>query len=337
MVIFLMILKIIGIVLLSVIGLVIFLLLLVIFCPICYHVNARHNEDETNVEFDARYLLVKALGSYNKDDGLKYLVKIPFYTIATSEDSEDSDNNEGGGSSGKDEFDEDFNLEDDSFADTGDSETSSENIEAASDSLESSSDEQEDEMILPNDEEIEANLKEQKKQEKLRKKQLKKEAREKKKQEKANAPKEPLSDKVDDFLGKTEETLTNLDEKYQNILTKIDHVIQFLDRDYVQRTIGRVFKIIKRLLGTVKPKKSEGYLKLGLSSMADTGMIVGWVSAFYPLYGNWLTIEPDFYNKVIEGNLDIKGRMYVFRFLGPAIRMVLTRDFWKTIKLAKKI
>ena len=172
MVIFLMILKIIGIVLLSVIGLVIFLLLLVIFCPICYHVNARHNEDETNVEFDARYLLVKALGSYNKDDGLKYLVKIPFYTIATSEDSEDSDNNEGGGSSGKDEFDEDFNLEDDSFADTGDSETSLENIEAASDSLESSSDEQEDEMILPNDEEIEANLKEQKKQEKLRKKHL---------------------------------------------------------------------------------------------------------------------------------------------------------------------
>ena len=120
-------------------------------------------------------------------------------------------------------------------------------------------------------------------------------------------------------------------------MKKLDHVDQFLDKVYVQKTIKRAFKIIKRLFGTIKPKKSKGYIHMGLGSAADTGMILGKLAAFYPLYGRWLTIEPDFYYKVIEGDIDIKGRIYLFRFVGPALGMVLTPSFWKTIKLAKKI
>ena len=120
-------------------------------------------------------------------------------------------------------------------------------------------------------------------------------------------------------------------------MKKTDHVLQFLDRDYVERTIIRALKIVKRLFGTIKPKKSKGYLHMGLKSSADTGMMLGKIAAFYPLYGRWLTIEPDFYNKVIEGDIDIKGRIYLFRVVGPVLRMALTRDFWRTYKLAKKI
>jgi hypothetical protein len=76
---------------------------------------------------------------------------------------------------------------------------------------------------------------------------------------------------------------------------------------------------------------------MGLKSSADTGMMLGKIAAFYPMYGRWLTIEPDFYNKVIEGDIDIKGRIYLFRVVGPVLRMALTRDFWRTYKLAKKI
>ena len=120
-------------------------------------------------------------------------------------------------------------------------------------------------------------------------------------------------------------------------MVKVDHVLQFLDRDYVERTIKRVLNIVKRLFGTIKPKKSKGYLHMGLKSSADTGMMLGKIAAFYPMYGRWLTIEPDFYNKVIEGEIDIKGRIYLFRVVGPVLRMALTRDFWRTYKLAKKI
>ena len=76
---------------------------------------------------------------------------------------------------------------------------------------------------------------------------------------------------------------------------------------------------------------------MGLSSPAQTGEVLGKISMFYALYGRWLTIDPDFYNKVIEGNIDIRGRIYLFRFVFPAIRIILSRDFWRTKKLAEKI
>mgnify|MGYP007070168258 CR=1 FL=1 len=95
--------------------------------------------------------------------------------------------------------------------------------------------------------------------------------------------------------------------------------------------------MLKRLLGTIKPKKSKGYLRFGLKSSADTGMMLGKAAAFYPLYGRWLTIEPDFYNKVIEADIDIKGRIYLFRVVFPVLRILISRDFWRTYKLSKKI
>ena len=126
-----------------------------------------------------------------------------------------------------------------------------------------------------------------------------KQGREKKKRVKKSFGQmmDDISDKTDEVLDKVEEGMDKLDEKYVNAVKKIDHVEQFLDRDYVQRTIARALKVIKRLLLTIKPKKSRGYLKMGLGSAADTGNILGKTSMFYALYGSWLEIEPDFYNK----------------------------------------
>ena len=145
------------------------------------------------------------------------------------------------------------------------------------------------------------------------------------------------TDKFEEITDKADEKIDELDKKYEKAMTKYDHVMQFLERDYVERTIKRALKILKRLFGTIKPKKSKGYVHFGLGSSADTGMMLGKVSSFYPLYGRWLVLDPDFYNKGVEGDIDIKGRIYLFRIVGPALRMVLTRDFWRTYKLAKKI
>ena len=148
---------------------------------------------------------------------------------------------------------------------------------------------------------------------------------------------EQLMSKIDAILDEFDIKIDKADAKYQKILVKVEHVLQFLEKDFVQRTIKRVFNVLKKLLGTVKPKKSKGYLHFGLSSAADTGEMLGRIAAFYPLYGRWLDIEPDFYNKGIEGDIDIKGRIYLFRFVFPLLGIALTRDFWRTFKLAKKI
>ena len=63
-------------------------------------------------------------------------------------------------------------------------------------------------------------------------------------------------DKADEeILDKTDEKLDALDKKQLELSKKLDHIDQFLERQYVQKTIKRVFKIIKRVLWYHKTKE----------------------------------------------------------------------------------
>ncbi len=143
--------------------------------------------------------------------------------------------------------------------------------------------------------------------------------------------------KVETAQTKADIFLDKLYTKADQLNTKKNHVFQFLDKPYTKKTLKRIKKILKRLFGTIKPKKSRAWLHIGMKSAADTGEFLGKISRFYNLYGRWLTIEPDFYYQVMEGKFDIRGRIYLFRFLFPAIGLALSPSTWKTLKMAKKI
>ncbi len=368
------ILKIIGIILLVVIGIVVFFILLILFCPICYRIKADHNEENTNVDLKIRYIFVKSVASFVKGEGLKYKVKFLFFTLLNSEDKKDVSEDEDGidvmdldpndDFSGSGFFDEPANVVSDEPANAVSSEASdevsneadsssvTEAIEVAvlqtndqtkediqSDAGESAAEEVIDTFTSVTESEgfSELTKKEQKKLLKAEKKRLKEEKKRLKEEKKQAKGDDTVLDKIDEKLEKIGTKMDELSQKYDKIVKKIDHVEQFLEKPFVQKTFKRVLKIIKRLFGTIKPKKSKGYLRLGLSSAASTGEMLGRLARIYPLYGRWLEIEPDFYHKVIEGNVDIKGRIYLFRIVGPALRLLISRDFWRTYKLAKKI
>ena len=348
------ILKIIGIVLLVVIGIVVFFILLILFCPICYRIKAEHNEENTNVDLKIRYIFVKSVASFVKGEGLKYKVKFLFFTLLNSEDKKDTSEDEDGidvmdldpnddfSESGF--FDEPANVVSDEPANVVSSEASDEASNEADSSsileasevavLDTSNQTKED---IQSEGFSELTKKEQKKLLKAEKKRLKEEKKRLKEEKKQAKGDDTVLDKIDEKLEKIGTKMDDLSQKYDKIVKKIDHVEQFLEKPFVQKTFKRVLKIIKRLFGTIKPKKSKGYLRLGLSSAASTGEMLGRLARIYPLYGRWLEIEPDFYHKVIEGNVDIKGRIYLFRIVGPALRLLISRDFWRTYKLAKKI
>ena len=323
-------LKILGIILLVILGLVLLVLMLVLFMPICYRIKAVHSESETTADAKISFLVVKVKAHFDKVNKLDYGAWILFFKVFPRKEKEAKE----------DSLSEDvhFDLEDLEAAEGND--FSRDEVSEISDSVASSSDTGA-ELSVASEVERDDNItsladKESDIEEETNK--VKKTKKDKPKTKKSfGQVYEKLSDKADEAMDKVEDGLDKLDQKYVDIVKKIDHVEQFLDRDYVQRTITRGLKVIKRLFLTIKPKKSRGYLRLGLGSAADTGSMLGKISMFYGLYGSWLNIEPDFYNKVIEADIDFKGRIYLFRIIFPAIRMILSRDFWKTKKLAEKI
>ena len=323
-------LKILGIILLVILGLVLLVLMLVLFMPICYRIKAVHSESETTADAKISFLVVKVKAHFDKVNKLDYGAWILFFKVFPRKEKEAKE----------DSLSEDvhFDLEDLEAAEGND--FSRDEVSEISDSVASSSDTGAElsvasEVVRDDNKtslaDIESDIEEETNK-------VKKTKKDKPKTKKSfGQVYEKLSDKADEAMDKVEDGLDKLDQKYVDTVKKIDHVEQFLDRDYVQRTITRGLKVIKRLFLTIKPKKSRGYLRLGLGSAADTGSMLGKISMFYGLYGSWLNIEPDFYNKVIEADIDFKGRIYLFRIIFPAIRMILSRDFWKTKKLAEKI
>ncbi len=365
----LMILKIIGIVLLCILGLILLILLLVLFTPISYRVKAEHNDENTMAQAKFGFLVVNGKALYEKGQGFNYYVKLLFFKILPGKEEEEGEFEEGDvmDMDDWDEEDETPLVEDSSGASltsvaspTGENEEQEplepdfSHVKPESDGTMSSSNESDntinssDESESASNQIVEENSTDLNSELDEYLEDIEEDSIEENEQEvqpeiklslgeKLDSVMVKATDKFEEITDRADEKIDELDKKYEKTMTKYDHVMQFLERDYVERTIKRALKILKRLFGTIKPKKSKGYVHFGLGSSADTGMMLGKVSSFYPLYGRWLVLDPDFYNKGVEGDIDIKGRIYLFRIVGPALRMVLTRDFWRTYKLAKKI
>ena len=316
MAILLTVLKVIGIILLVILGLVLLIVSIVLFCPIRYGIEGNLYDTGTWAKANVRFLIVKALGGYDKDDGLDYKIKILGFQVYPKKDTDEPKEEEEEDLLEFPEYDDELDDSDlvshaDSTSETvSDNETTSTELSTEVDSSVSESTAKPEPPVTSSDT-SESEVQEE--------------------------PKETLDDKLYKLSESLEKKLDENQRKINDTRKKIDHIMQFLDRDYVQRTIKRILKIVKILLKTIKPKKSKGYIHFGLNSPADTGDMLGKISAFYPLYGKWLNINPDFDYKVIEGDLNIKGRIRLYHVAFPVLWMIIGRDFRRTYKLAKKI
>ena len=324
------ILKILGIILLVLLALAILLILLVLLVPIRYRVAGGYNEEDIRADVKVRWLFVKVLGTFRKAEGLKVQAKVAFITVFSMEKpiGKDKDHalpeveepvlpppDESGGQNGT--------------ASSGEGTPEEIVGEGVILDQDSTQPQEAEEEIPPEELEIfgDGKPKKETKEEKAERKKREKEAKEQAKQEAAAEG--------------SEEPSESPREKLENIRQKVEvkrrHVEQFLAREHTQRTIQRGKKLLGKIFRHLKPKKGHVDLVMGLSSAADTGMMLGRIARYYPLFGNWLYITPDFYYKRIEVEGEVKGRIRIGSLAMPALFFILKKDTRRTIKLAKKI
>jgi hypothetical protein len=121
-------------------------------------------------------------------------------------------------------------------------------------------------------------------------------------------------------------------------LKKINRKREALLQIYHSRRFEQVKKDIKQyavdIFRIVKPDKLEGKLVFGLEDPATTGQILGVVAMILPLYQEFLTVEPDFTQQVIKGNLKGKGKIRLVFVVKLAIKVILNKNL---IKVTKKV
>ncbi|MGX8728808.1 MAG: hypothetical protein ACSW75_04480, partial [Lachnospiraceae bacterium] len=121
---------------------------------------------------------------------------------------------------------------------------------------------------------------------------------------------------------------------------------RFIDfaNDYRTRGFMRqVFRTIRKILGHVFPRKIRGYLHFGFSDPSRTGITLGALAMIDPGVRGDFRYEPDFEEAVLEGQADIRGRIFLFYPLFLAIRLYFSKNtkfviaFFRKNKAKKKI
>ena len=150
---------------------------------------------------------------------------------------------------------------------------------------------------------------------------------------------------VEDLEGKSEEEVKEtlyqklekkvnaISEKKAAIEKKYNRFQKFWNMKCTVKTREYIKKYLVGLVKHIAPKKIKGYVRYGFDEPCTTGQVTGYLSLMPFVYQKHFSVYPDFYEKVLEGDVTVKGRI----ILGYIARIVLKRYIWQTIKMARKI
>lgn len=132
--------------------------------------------------------------------------------------------------------------------------------------------------------------------------------------------------KIKDKIGKIKDKIRSVKEKIYHLNIKKNYILDMKDDERVRSGVGyakdKFLLILKRIL----PKKLNGYVAFGMEDPASTGKILGSVSAFFPIWGEHVTLVPDFENKRLEVDADLKGRIMIALLVIPALKVWFNKD-----------
>lgn len=127
-------------------------------------------------------------------------------------------------------------------------------------------------------------------------------------------------------------TFQRICDKLKLLKEKKDQALAFINQEDNRRT----FRLIKRqavaLIKHILPGKIKGRIRFGFDDPYTTGQILTWVSPFYGLYARNLQLIPEFEESVVEGELNLKGRIRIGTLLAIAVRIYMDKNFRVLLK-----
>lgn len=301
------ILKIIGITLLCILGLLLLVVLLVLFVPIRYKVMAEShiNQDTTEYHVKAKvtWLLCLVHGKFEYPGEEGFILKIgPFY-LSGKEKKPKKPKKEKRKSNSKriDETEEVYSAasEEEGGTDYQDATVSSEN---------------------KTDKTGNVDLLEEMLEEKIQKKKERKSFI-----EKIHYTRQKICDKISEIKNKIKKIFANI-KKY----------ISIIKSDEFKNTLAVCKTSLVRIFRMIKPRKVRITGTVGMKSPDQTGYVCAAVGVISPFYKKQIHITPDFENYIIDGNVLIKGRIYLCVVLGIAIKVFFDKNIRKVLEMFRR-
>lgn len=170
------------------------------------------------------------------------------------------------------------------------------------------------------------------------------------KDEEINVPEEPIKNeesvseesitketvsKKESFLDKIEYKYKKIRDKLREIARKKEKVMEFLTNEIHQAAFLKVISELKRLLLRLRPQKIMGEIEFGFDDPAWTGQVLAGISILYPYFADCFQIIPDFEEKKLRGQLEIKGKISAKNFVALGLRVILDKNVRMTLRHIK--
>ena len=134
------------------------------------------------------------------------------------------------------------------------------------------------------------------------------------------------------FPGKLKKKLTNIRLTFRGFCDKIKRWQTLWNEESTQAALHFLTEKGRKLIRHVLPRKIRGSITFGCEDPALTGQILGAVAIAYPLYGKGVAVYPRFEEKILEGQLQMKGRIVAACLLWQAWKIYRNPDVRKILK-----
>lgn len=302
-------LKILGIILLCVIGLILILLLLILFVPLKYRIDSSIPRTNLDEEFDAKRVFAKVSFSWLLhivSGGITYpenrqfeirLFGIKVFPLRKKEEKTDNKDNKDENKTTSSGVVEMSNIPDNDHV-----EAVKEDSEEADKAIGQESDEEAFEEhrsfldVLWN-----------------------------------------IIDKVTNILEMPQNVFVKIQYTVSRVCGKISMIKATIENDIFKRAFDLVKHKLVRIIKMILPDKCNVRLGIGTGDPAQTAEMVGIFGAMYPFLFNKVSFEPDFDEKVIEMDAHLKGHITVFTIVYSVAVCFFDKDVKKVVRRFKKI
>lgn len=135
-----------------------------------------------------------------------------------------------------------------------------------------------------------------------------------------------------EFPGKLKKKITNIRLTFRGFYDKIKQWRTLWNEESTLAALHFLTEKGRKLIRHVLPRKIRGSITFGCEDPALTGQILGAVAIAYPLYGKGVAVYPRFEEKILEGQLQMKGRIVVACLLWQAWKIYRNPDVRKTLE-----
>lgn len=137
--------------------------------------------------------------------------------------------------------------------------------------------------------------------------------------------------KIKEIIKLVKNTVKKVSGAADRLKEKVNEAKEFVTDEDNKAFFHFLVEQLKILIKVIRPKKYRINARLGFEDPATMGKVLAYISIFYGMSGADLSLEPVFGENIKEGSIFLKGNICIFSVLVIALRVYRNEQFKKFI------